>query len=103
MSASLYSCLHRIISNRAQNPPTLNYPKIRCQTVNLFALLSNLERELQSGGTVAHLPLEKLAEYYHHLAELAKGYEKDPAKLEENLRYVNGWRDEVEQLSQELT
>ena len=65
--------------------------------------LGNLERELQSGGPVVRLPLEKLAGYYHHLAELAKGYEKDPAKLEENLHYVNGWKEEVEQLSQELT
>ncbi len=37
-------------------------------------------------------PLEKLAAYYAHLADLARGYEKDGAKLEENLRQVYGWR-----------
>ena len=63
--------------------------------------LSNLERlqeSLRGNGTVTSLPLEKLAGYYEHLAELAKGYEKDAAKLEENLRHVYGWRDEVQDL-----
>ena len=63
--------------------------------------LSNLERlqeSLRGNGTVTSLPLEKLAGYYEHLAELAKGYEKDAAKLEENLRHVYGWRDEVQAL-----
>ena len=50
---------------------------------------------LQMGDAVPSLPLEKLAGYYEHLAELAKGYEKDAAKLEENLKYVYRWRDEV--------
>ena len=47
---------------------------------------------------VTHPPLEKLAGYYNHLADLAKGYEKDQAKLENNLRHVYRWRDEVEEL-----
>jgi hypothetical protein len=42
--------------------------------------------------------LEKLAGYYDHLAELAKGYEKDAAKLQESLGHVYAWRAEVEQL-----
>lgn len=65
--------------------------------------LVNLERELQGSTPVAPLPLEKLAGYYNHLAELAKGFEKNPAKLEENLRYVYGWKEEVEQLKQRLS
>jgi hypothetical protein len=48
---------------------------------------------------ISHPPLEKLAGYYEHLAELAKGYEKDPAKLEENLGHVYRWRDEVNELA----
>jgi hypothetical protein len=56
--------------------------------------LRQLEEDLQRGG-VSHPPLEKLAGYYNHLAELAKGYEKDPMKLDENLRHVYRWRDEV--------
>ena len=65
--------------------------------------LATLKRELQTDGSVKPLPLEKLAGYYNHLAELAKGYEKDPAKLEENLRLVYSWKDEVERLNQEQT
>jgi NAD(P)-dependent dehydrogenase (short-subunit alcohol dehydrogenase family) len=56
--------------------------------------LRQLEVDLQRGMN-SHPPLEKLAGYYNHLAELAKGYEKDPVKLDENLRHVYRWRDEV--------
>jgi NAD(P)-dependent dehydrogenase (short-subunit alcohol dehydrogenase family) len=64
--------------------------------------LRQLKESLQSGN-IAKPPLEKLAGYYEHLAELAKGYEKDRAKLEENLRHVYGWRDEVNALIQALS
>jgi hypothetical protein len=60
--------------------------------------LEHLNQSLGGDGAITPPPLEKLAGYYEHLAELAKGYEKDPAKLEENLRHVNGWRDEVQEL-----
>jgi hypothetical protein len=64
--------------------------------------LEGLKEQLSGDGAVACPPLEKLAGYYEHLADLAKGYEKDPAKLAENLRHVYGWRDEVEMLSKAL-
>lgn len=67
--------------------------------------LSGLERMQQTlggEGAVTPMPLEKLAGYYEHLAELAKGYEKDKAKLEENLRHVYGWCDEVKGLQELL-
>lgn len=67
--------------------------------------LSSLERlneNLRGEGAVLSLPLDKLAGYYEHLAELAKGYEKDAAKLEENLNHVYGWRDEVKKLEEAL-
>lgn len=60
--------------------------------------LERLEESLRGDGAIVSLPLEKLAGYYEHLAELAKGYEKDAARLEENLRHVYGWRDEVKEL-----
>jgi hypothetical protein len=59
--------------------------------------LSQLEENLKHGA-ISHPPLEKLAGYYDHLADLARGYEKDPAKLAENLRHVYRWRDEVREL-----
>jgi NAD(P)-dependent dehydrogenase (short-subunit alcohol dehydrogenase family) len=63
--------------------------------------LRQLKENLRSGHS-SQPPLEKLAGYYEHLAELAKGYEKDQMKLEENLRHVYGWRDEVNALIQIL-
>jgi NAD(P)-dependent dehydrogenase (short-subunit alcohol dehydrogenase family) len=61
--------------------------------------LQQLEGNLQRGVVSQPVPpLTKLAAYYNHLAELAKGYEKDPAKLEESLRHVYRWRDEVNEL-----
>jgi short-subunit dehydrogenase len=60
--------------------------------------LKTLELSLQDDAELKLPPLSKLAGYYNHLAELAKGYERDPTKLEENLRHVYSWRDEVQQL-----
>jgi hypothetical protein len=64
--------------------------------------LERLQESLRGEGTVSHPPLEKLAGYYDHLAELAKGYEKDRVKLDENLRHVYGWRDEVYELEKSI-
>ena len=60
--------------------------------------LERLDENLRGDGAIISLRLEKLAGYYENLAESAKGYEKDAAKLEENLRHVYGWRDEVNAL-----
>jgi len=64
--------------------------------------LRSLEDCIKQGGRLTPPPLGKLAGYYNHLAELAKGYEKDRAKLEDNLRHVYGWKEEVEQLEKLL-
>lgn len=64
--------------------------------------LTRLNTSLHNGEPFTKPPLERLARYYDHLAELAKGYEKNAAKLEENLRYVYGWHDEVKQLEDAL-
>lgn len=58
--------------------------------------LERLESDLTSGVVGIRPPLAKLSGYYNHLAELAKGYEKDAVKLEENLKHVYSWQDEVE-------
>jgi hypothetical protein len=68
--------------------------------------LAQLESSLQpanANAQIPDLPLDRLAGYYNHLAELAKGYEKNAAKLEENLRHVYGWKDEVDQLMKALS
>jgi NAD(P)-dependent dehydrogenase (short-subunit alcohol dehydrogenase family) len=63
-----------------------------------LALLVQLETSFQRGEEIEKPPLKKLAGYYQHLADLAKGYEKDPVKLQESLRHVYSWRDEVVEL-----
>lgn len=61
--------------------------------------LDSLKNEIVDNGSINNLPpLEKLSGYYNHMAELAKGYEKNPAKLEENLKFVYGWKAEVDDL-----
>lgn len=65
-------------------------------------VLAQLKSSLDVGGEVACPPWSRLAGYYEHLADLAKGYEKDSSKLEDNLRHVYRWRDEVTQLESVL-
>ena len=43
-------------------------------------------------------PLEKLAAYWEHLAELARGYVKDPVERDQQVAICMGWRAEVERL-----
>lgn len=57
--------------------------------------LQDLLGDLGEDGSISAPPLERLAGYYEHLAELAKGYEKDAAKLAGNLVFIYSWRDEV--------
>jgi NAD(P)-dependent dehydrogenase (short-subunit alcohol dehydrogenase family) len=67
-----------------------------------LSTLERLEENLHREGSITPPPLEKLAGYYEHLAELAKGYEKDATKLEESLRHVYRWRNEVKKLEEML-
>lgn len=60
--------------------------------------LARMRMCLKGAGDITLPPLSMLAGYYNHLAELAKGYEKDAAKLEENLHHIYSWRDEVVEL-----
>jgi hypothetical protein len=62
--------------------------------------LRDLERALEQGepGSAGRIPLHRLAEYYVHMQDLARGYEKDREKLAENLRHIQRWQDEVEEL-----
>jgi NAD(P)-dependent dehydrogenase (short-subunit alcohol dehydrogenase family) len=48
-------------------------------------------------------PVGDLASYYRHLGDLARGYEQDQDKLEEQLRIIKGWQDEADQLKESLS
>ena len=69
--------------------------------------LERLEERLRSPSRVAPYPevpqLEKLADYYGHLADLARGYVKDPAERDAQVALVTGWQADVEQLRAVLT
>jgi NAD(P)-dependent dehydrogenase (short-subunit alcohol dehydrogenase family) len=64
----------------------------------LAQLEDALERRDADALATVHAPLERLAAYYAHLHEMARGYVRDPAQRAEQLRIVAGWRDEVEAL-----
>ena len=57
--------------------------------------LRKLEQALKEGNQTAasqmNVPLVTLLEYYKHLQELARGYIKDPDKLEESLQHIKKW------------
>ncbi len=48
------------------------------------------------------IPLDRLAGYYRHLADLAMGYFKDSAKREEYVGIVRGWEREAGELTEML-
>ncbi|MDF1500974.1 MAG: SDR family oxidoreductase [Anaerolineales bacterium] len=58
---------------------------------------SRLAAEDQPGNQTA-VPLQQLADYYENMKKLARGYEKDPKKLEDNLVVIDEWRNEVQNL-----
>lgn len=57
--------------------------------------LENLVSSLENNKPIPDIPLEKLSNYYKHMADLAKGYEKDPQKLQENLTHIYAWYDDI--------
>jgi NAD(P)-dependent dehydrogenase (short-subunit alcohol dehydrogenase family) len=46
--------------------------------------------------------LKKLSAYYQHQQELLRGFEKNPTKLEENLREIQTWIDTIQGLTATL-
>ena len=61
----------------------------------------NLQRmaEAISGGTAVSQKdrnmLDSLRQYWEHQLKLLRGYEKNPAKLDENVRIIEGWIDDI--------
>jgi hypothetical protein len=62
--------------------------------------LHELEEALAQGavGRLPDLPLDKLAGFYAHMQDLARGYETEPEKLAEHLRHIEAWERDVETL-----
>jgi NAD(P)-dependent dehydrogenase (short-subunit alcohol dehydrogenase family) len=48
-------------------------------------------------------PLNSLTAYYTHQQDQLKGYEKDPNKLQLNLKIIDGWISDIKALLQALT
>jgi NAD(P)-dependent dehydrogenase (short-subunit alcohol dehydrogenase family) len=69
-------------------------------------VLERLEGALQAQDFAAvatiHAPFDRLAAYYEHLHQMAKGYVKDAVQRDEQLRIIRGWQVEVENLLNNL-
>ena len=61
--------------------------------------LANLKPRRTGGvSRSATVVLNKLNSYYKHQSELLRGFEKDPRKLEEGLKAIQTWLDEIQDL-----
>jgi hypothetical protein len=61
-----------------------------CWLETLREVEKALVRRSQSLITKLNPPISQLVSYYQLVRDLARGYEKDPAKLEEHLQIVQG-------------
>jgi NAD(P)-dependent dehydrogenase (short-subunit alcohol dehydrogenase family) len=68
---------------------------------NLKALGSSLKSKASSADSVESL--NQLAGYYLHQQEQLRGFEKNPQKLEENLKIIDDWVKDAKALLQALT
>lgn len=66
-------------------------------------VLRHAHDEAIGGGTATRPPLEKLAGYYAHLGDLARGYVKNPVERDAQLAVVAGWKGQVERLMDRWT
>ena len=66
--------------------------------------LKALGNNLKTGASTAEFiePINQLAGYYVHQQEQLRGFEKDPKKLEENLKIIDGWVRDAKALVQAL-
>jgi NAD(P)-dependent dehydrogenase (short-subunit alcohol dehydrogenase family) len=69
----------------------------------LQELAEVLERRDSSALIRLNPSIGQLADYYRHMQDLARGYEKDPAKLDEQLRAIQEWENEADQLEKALS
>jgi NAD(P)-dependent dehydrogenase (short-subunit alcohol dehydrogenase family) len=67
--------------------------------------LTQLEQQVAASQPISVKtlpPLDRLAGFYTHMGDLAKGYEKDQTKLAESMTHINRWIDEVNRLKKAL-
>ena len=64
------------------------------------AELAGIANSLKGGkvSKEALKTLNKLGAYYKHQQELLRGFEKNPKKLEENLKEIQTWMDQIQSL-----
>lgn len=73
------------------------------QWLELLNRVETLAAQGDGAGVLAlDPPIKLLGRYYGQLAEMAKGYVKDPLQREEQLRIVHGWQAECERLDELL-
>jgi NAD(P)-dependent dehydrogenase (short-subunit alcohol dehydrogenase family) len=65
----------------------------------LSGLEMALAREDWDAVHKQNVPVAALARYYVHLMELARGYEKDPTKLDVQMRMMQEWIDDANALA----
>jgi hypothetical protein len=69
--------------------------------------LGQLEERLSAGSLDGvrdqRSALERLAAFYGHLGELARGYVKDPRQRDEQLELTAGWKADVERLIEQVS
>jgi hypothetical protein len=68
---------------------------------NLKALGTSLKAKTSTSEFIE--PLNQLAGYYLHQQEQLRGFEKNPQKLEENLKIIDEWVKDTKALGQALT
>jgi len=59
----------------------------------LRAIENSLGKQAPSRGSIE--VLGKLAAYYGHQQDQLEGFEKDPRKLQENLKTIDGWITDI--------
>ena len=68
---------------------------------NLKSLGTSLKAKTSTSEFIE--PLNQLAGYYLHQQEQLRGFEKNPQKLEENLKIIDEWVKDTKALGQALT
>ncbi len=66
----------------------------------MLADLENLEKHISKQNVTEEMtrPFTDLAAFCHHQQDLLRGFEKDPKKLETNLKAIDSWIEDISAL-----